>query len=267
MVKEILWPIVSLGGLGFLFGAGLGIANKKFGVASDPKVDAVREVLPGANCGACGYPGCDGFASAAVKGEAPPDGCTVGGGPVGQKVAAILGMEVEEKEPTVARVMCNGDCQSAKNKYEYDGIQDCVAASMLSDGPKSCRFGCMGLGSCVKACPFDAIHVIDGIAVVDEEKCTSCGKCVVACPKGIIRIVPKSNKVHVLCMSKDAGKIVRTNCDVGCIGCRMCTKVCPTEAIKVNNNLASIDYSKCINCGKCAEKCPTKAIYIKSEAQ
>jgi len=262
MIDKILWPLVSLGGMGLVFGAGLAFASKKFAIETDPKVEEIREVLPGANCGGCGYPGCDGFAAAAAAGEAPVSGCPVGGAAVAEKIAAILGVSSPTVEPKVARVRCQGDCNNAVNKYEYDGIQDCVAAAMLADGPKGCKYGCLGLGTCVRACPFDAIHINEnGIAVVDRDKCTACGKCVVACPKKLIELIPRSSQVQVLCISQDKGKDVRANCKVGCIGCQICVKACQFDAIDFKNNLAKINYDKCVNCMVCAEKCPTKAIF------
>jgi electron transport complex protein RnfB len=248
--------------MGLLFGALLAFASKKFSVETDPRIEDIRNVLPGANCGACGYPGCDGFAAAVAAGVAPVDGCTVGGAAVAKEVGSIMGIEVAAKEKLLARVLCQGDCEAAKDKYEYKGVRDCVAASMLADGPKGCRYGCLGLGTCVRACPFDAIYISDkGLAVVDWDKCTGCGKCVQACPKGLIELIPESSLVQVLCISKDPGKEVRDNCKVGCIGCRQCVRACRFDAIEFADNLARIDYSKCVNCMLCAEKCPTGTIY------
>ncbi|MGI6189588.1 MAG: RnfABCDGE type electron transport complex subunit B [Caldicoprobacteraceae bacterium] len=261
-MKVVLTSLLSLGGMGLLFGALLAFASKKFSVETDPRIEAIRDALPGANCGACGYPGCDGFAAAVAAGEAPVDGCTVGGAAVANNVGIIMGIEVDAKERQAARVLCQGDCENAKNKYEYRGVQDCVAASMLADGPKECRYGCLGLGTCVRACPFDAIYISEkGIAVVDSGKCTGCGICVQACPKNLIELIPESSLVQVLCISKDPGKQVRDYCKAGCIGCRLCVRACRFDAIEFADNLARIDYSKCVNCMMCAEKCPTGTIY------
>jgi len=262
MWQQLLFPVLSLGGLGLVFGAGLSLASKKFSVETDSRADEIREVLPGANCGACGYPGCDGLAAAIAKGNAPVDACTVGGSSVAEKVASIMGVKVEIKERMVARVLCQGDCEKAIDKYVYMGIEDCVAASILSDGQKGCRYGCLGLGTCERVCPFDAIHVNEkGIAEVDREKCTACNLCVAACPKNLIELIPVSSEVQVACHSTDKGKDVKAYCEVGCIGCRVCVKACPYDAMTFSNNLAKIDYGKCTNCMICVEKCPTKAIY------
>lgn len=268
MIENILLPIVSLGGMSLLFGAGLAFASKKFAVEVDQREIDIREILPGANCGACGYPGCDGYAAAVAAGQAPATDCPVGGTKVAEGICSIMGLDADTVERRVARVLCAGDCDNAPNKYQYDGIEDCVAASMLADGPKKCSYGCLGLGTCVRACPFDAIHIDEkGIAVVDRDKCTGCEKCVVACPKGIIEMIPDSSKVQVACMSKDRARDVRSACKVGCIACKICEKACEFDAIKVENNIARIDYEKCTNCMVCAEKCPTKAIYADFESR
>ena len=261
MINDILWPVAILGGLAVFFGVVLAYASKKFAVETDPKIDEVRAVLPGANCGACGYPGCDGLAEAIATGKAPVNACPVGGADVAKKVGEIMGVVAEETERMVARVICGGDCDNAKEKYEYQGIQDCKAAEILAGGSKSCRFGCTGLGTCERLYPFDAIHVVKGIAVVDEEKCTACGICIENCPKKIIELVPVSKLVRVLCKNTDKGKAVVEVCKVGCIACQKCVKACQFDAMTFENNLAKIDYSKCTNCMVCAEVCPTKTIY------
>lgn len=262
MIEQILWPVVSLGGMGLLFAGGLGYASRIFAIETDPRVPLVRDVLPGANCGGCGYPGCDAFAVAIVDGEAPINGCPVGGDSCASNVAEIMGVEASNAERMIARVICNGTNTNATEKYKYEGIHDCRAAALVSGGSKECSYGCLGLGTCERVCPFDAIHVTDkGIAVVDEEKCTACGKCIEACPKDVINLVPESREVRVLCNSNDKGKEVKSYCDVGCIGCRICVKACPFDAMEFENNLAYINYAKCTNCMICAEKCPTNAIY------
>ena len=256
-IMNIIYPVLSIGGLGVVFGAGLGFASKIFAVEEDPKAALIREELPGANCGGCGFPGCDGCAAAIASGSAPVNACPVGGAKVAEKIAAIMGVEATASEPTAAFVKCNGTCSNAKQKYEYFGIEDCNMASQLAgNGAKGCSFGCLGLGSCVKACAFGALSIKDGVAVVDQEKCVSCGKCVEACPKHLIEILPANKKVKVQCSSKDVGKTVMANCSVGCIACKICEKTCPFDAIHVIDNIAVIDYTKCKNCGLCASKCP-----------
>lgn len=262
MVGDLLYPVLSLGVIAFLFGTGLALASKYFAVEQDSRQGYIREALPGANCGACGYAGCDAFAEAVAKGKAPVDGCPVGAGTVAQKVAEIMGVNTEVTARKVAKVLCQGDCEQTTEKFKYIGIDDCVAAANIMEGSKKCSYGCLGLGTCEKVCPFDAIHVNDkGIAIVDKEKCTACNMCVVACPKNIIELVPYSSEVQVTCMSYDKGKNVRLNCKVGCIACKICEKACNYDAIHVEDNLAKIDYNKCTNCMICADKCPTNAIY------
>lgn len=260
-INSILFPVLSIGGMGLIFGAGLGFAGKVLAVEEDPKLGEIMECLPGANCGGCGYPGCGGCAAAIVAGNAPVNACPVGGASVASKIAEIMGVVAEEKEPTAAFVKCGGTCEKAKSKYEYFGLDDCnMASQLVGGGSKTCAYGCLGLGSCVKACPFGAISIQDGIAVVDPEICTSCGKCVSTCPKHIIEILPLKKKVKVQCSSKDTGKTVMAACSVGCISCKICEKTCKFDAIHVIDNIAVIDYEKCKNCGMCANKCPKGVI-------
>ena len=229
-------------------------------VTVDEKEVAIREALPGNNCGGCGYPGCDGLAAAIASGESEPSACPVGGAPVAKKIADILGVEAEVV-PKVAYVSCSGDCDKAKDKYNYYGNMSCQdAANIPGGGAKACSYGCLGLGSCVKACEFDAIHIVNGKALVDREKCKACGKCVAACPKGLISIIPADHQYMVKCRSKDKGRDVMQACTAGCIGCGLCAKNCPNDAIDFGYNLATINQDKCKNCGICAEKCPKKVI-------
>lgn len=247
-------------GIGLFVGLFLGFSAIKFEVPVDPREVLVREALPGANCGACGYPGCDGFASAVAKEEAPVTGCPVGGAACAGKLGEIMGVETSF-EKVVAFVRCGGTCSKSRQKFKYSGIMDCNAATVVPGGtPKSCSFGCMGFGSCVAACEYDAIHIVEGIAKVDEEKCVACKACVVACPKQLISIIPYSATQIVRCMSTDKGKDVKAACDIGCIGCKKCEKICEDDAVHVKDMLASIDYEKCIRCGKCAEVCPQNTI-------
>lgn len=260
-VNSLILAGTSLGVMGLVFGASLAFASKKFAVEVDPRVIEVREAVPGANCGACGYPGCDGFANAVVKGLAPVNGCPVGGAPVASRVAQIMGVEAGATTKKVAKVKCEGHEENCSNRFDYDGLDSCVAANMLNGGPKSCLYGCMGLGSCVQVCPFDAIHINDkGLAEVDPEKCTACNKCIDICPKMVISLIPYNQLTIVECNNKDKGPQVKKNCNVACIACGICERNCPHDAIHVVNNLAEIDYDKCTNCMICVEKCPTKAI-------
>lgn len=260
-MTEIMNPMIVLGGLGFAFAIILSIASNVFAVEVDPKVEKVREALPGANCGACGFPGCDGLANAIVAGNAPVTACSVGGQPVAEEVADIMGVNASNVERNVATVLCQGDCGKAKQKFIYEGIKDCRAENILQGGSKACTYGCLGCGTCQNVCPFDAIDMVDGVAVVNKDKCTACMKCIEVCPKSIIELVPY-DKLHVVkCKSNDSGKEVRSKCSIGCIGCQICVKNCPVDAFTFENNLAKINYDICINCGICAEKCPTKAIH------
>ena len=260
-IGAIIAATVLVAAVGLFIGVFLGVAGKKFAVEVDEKEVAVREALPGNNCGGCGYPGCDGLAAAIAKGEAPVNGCPVGGEPVGKVIAAIMGQEVVETARQVAYVKCAGTCEKTKDNYEYTGVEDCeMMAFIPGGGAKACAFGCLGFGSCVKACPFDAIHIVDGVAVVDKEACKACGKCVAACPRKLIEIVPYDMKHLVKCNSKDKGKDVMKACKVGCIGCKMCEKACQFDAVKVLDNVAHIDPEKCTGCGACAAKCPKKVI-------
>jgi len=257
--------ILSLGLMGAVFGLALALAAKKFAIEQDPRQDMITGVLPGANCGGCGYPGCSGLAGAIVAGKAPVDACPVGGSPVAAKVAAIMGVEVgAARERKVARVFCQGSPDKCGSRFAYDGLTDCKAANLVGGGPKACTYGCLDLGSCVSACAFDALYMgPDGLPVVDEEECTACGRCVSACPRRIIELVPMSQRVTVLCKSLSRGAEVRKTCKIGCIGCGLCVKVCPAQAIAMENNLAVIDPTKCDACGKCVEKCPTKCIVMR----
>ncbi len=255
--------LISMGFLGALFAAGLSVASKVFAVETDPRADQVEEVLPGANCGACGFAGCRAFAEAAADGKAPADGCPVGGSKVASLVAKILGVEVAEGAVRkVAQVLCSGGHAEAKIVAEYHGPRDCRVAQNTQNGSfKACGYGCLGLGTCVAACPFDAMYMDDnGLPVIIEEKCTGCGMCVRACPRDIIVLAEEPQGVHIRCRSLALGREVRSVCSVGCIACRRCEKECPVNAITVENNLAEINYDLCINCRKCVAVCPMNTI-------
>jgi Na+-translocating ferredoxin:NAD+ oxidoreductase RNF subunit RnfB len=263
-VKNILSAGLSLASMGLLFGAGLAFASQKFEVKKDPKVEAVHSVLPHANCGGCGFPGCMQFAEAVVRGDAKANGCPVGGDIVAEKIGEALGIEISTSEKMVARVKCKGDKDNCQSKYEYVGLESCISANMLESGPKACSYGCLGYGDCVSVCQFDAIHITDKkIAEVDSEKCTACGACIEICPKDLIDLVPKKQHVVVDCKNEERGGFVKKNCAVSCIACGICEKNCPYDAIKVTGFCAKIDYSKCVNCGICVEKCPRGIIIVR----
>ena len=253
--------IILLGLVALCVGVMLVFAGNKFAVAVDPKESAVRECLPGNNCGAGGYPGCDGLAAAIAKGEAPVNKCPVGGAPVATKISEIMGVSAEESVRQVAFVRCSGTCDKAVNNSNYVGIRSCSAAAAIpGKGEKLCQDGCLGFGECVAQCDFDAIHIVDGIAYVDRTKCVGCGKCAKACPQHLIEIIPDTAVYAVACASRDKGKAVKAQCSAGCIGCRGCVIRCKNGAMTFANNLAHIDYSQCTGCGDCTVKCPSKVI-------
>ena len=260
-MNSILIAAGVIAAVGIIVGIGLGLFGAKFKVEVDEKEAAVREELPGNNCGGCGFAGCSGLAAAIAKGEAEVNACPVGGAPVAAKIGEIMGLDAGDAVRMTAFVKCAGTCEQAKQDYEYHGVQDCsMMAFVPNGGAKTCNHGCLGFGECVKACPFDAIHIKDGIAVVDKENCKACGKCIKACPKDLIELIPYNAKYAVQCNSKDFGKTVMQACKVGCIGCKMCERVCEAGAVTVENNIAHIDQTKCTGCGACAEKCPKKII-------
>ena len=260
-MSGILIATLVVGGIGLFIGLFLGIAAIKFKVQMDEREVAVLEALPGNNCGGCDYAGCSGLAAAIAKGEAAVNQCPVGGEAVAKVISGIMGVEAGESKRMVAFVACQGDCDRAKVDYEYTGIEDCRMLSFVPNGgPKSCNYGCLGYGSCVQACPFDAIHVVNGVAVVDREQCKACGKCVEACPKKLISLIPYDAPYQVACSSKDKGPVAMKACDVACIGCGLCKRNCPADAVMVENFNATIDPEKCTGCGTCIEKCPKKSI-------
>ena len=263
MSTIVIISTVVVAAVGCFIGFFLGFAAKKFEVEVDPKEEAVLASLPGNNCGGCGYPGCSGLAAAIAKGEAPVNACPVGGEPVANVISGIMGVSAGESVKMVAHVHCAGDCDKAKDQYIYHGEHDCaMVANVPGGGPKSCTYGCLGFGNCVRSCQFDALHIVNGIAVVDKEACKACGKCVDTCPRHLIDMLPYKQKWFVECRSQLKGKPQMEACEIGCIGCKKCEKECKFEAITVENNFAKIDYDKCKNCGMCAKVCP-RGIIIK----
>lgn len=256
---ELLLPILIVGAIGLIAGVGLSIASVLMHVPTDETEQKIRAALPGANCGACGFSGCDGYAAAIAKGEAPPDRCAPGGAETATALSEILGVEVVAEQKHAA-VLCGGDCDAVGTKLIYHGVQTCAAANQLYRGPSDCGYGCIGLGDCVRECEYDAISVKNGVAVVDPANCTGCERCVKACPKGIIALKPAQSHPVVRCSNPQKGAVVRKICQKGCIGCMKCAKVCPTGAASVKNFLASIDPALCTNCGACVEACPQHCI-------
>lgn len=260
MPPVLVYTLATLGGIGFILGASLAYASKKFAVEVDPKVEAIIEVLPGANCGGCGFAGCSAYAEAVVLHGANATLCAPGGHEVKIQIAEILGIEASASDRKVAYLHCAGSRDVAKDKYVYDGVKDCEMAAMVAGGPKSCEYGCIGFGNCVDACQFDALYMgDDGLPVVRREKCTGCGACVRACPKGLFELLPDSVRIYLACSSHDRGKGVKEACSVGCIGCGICAKVSESDAISMKDNLPSIDYESEINLVVAHFKCPTKS--------
>ena len=260
-MMTILYAVLVLGVLGGVFGLVLAVASKVFEVKKDPRFDEVYHSLPGANCGGCGFAGCEACAEAIIAGKAPVNACPVCSGAQTTNIAAIMGVEVTAAERRVAFVRCAGG-RRANRKYDYVGIPDCAAALKISgNGPLECAYGCLGFGSCVKACAFGALHINEyGVAEVDRSKCTDCRRCQAACPRGLIVDIPFAADIMVNCSSKEKGAVARNTCAFSCITCRLCEKNCPTGAIAIQDNIAVIDYTKCTACGTCASKCPRKVI-------
>jgi len=260
-MQNILLPVLIFLALGTAMGVLLAVASRVFAVKKDERVEEIAACLPGANCGGCGYAGCDAYAQAVSAGEASVNACAVGGKEVSEKIAAIMGVEAGPVIRMRAQVMCSGTSEYARKKYIYEGVPDCVAVAKLGGSDKLCANGCIGLGTCVLACPVEAIKVESGVAVVDYTKCIGCGICTHSCPRGIIKLIPFDAKHWVGCSSVDDGKTTRKYCDVGCISCKICQKNCPEDAIAVNDYVASITYDKCSGCNICVTKCPRKIIW------
>lgn len=262
MKQLLLFTFIFLAGLGVVFGIGLAFAAQKFAVKVDPKVEQVRDVLPGANCGACGFAGCQGFAEAVVANpEVAPNLCAPGKASVAEAVAAITGKRAEAKEPLYARIMCQGGLAKSVKRFTYEGVRDCRASILAGGGDKACRYGCLGYGTCSKVCPFGAITMTeDDLPFIDITRCTGCRKCETSCPTKVIEVLPASSQVLVACHSRDKGTDTRKNCLTGCIACGACVKVCPFDAPFIENNLSRLTPEKCRVCGLCVSKCPTGAV-------
>ena len=260
-MNPIVAAVLVVSGIGLVCGLLLVIAAKFMYVPTDETVSKVREVLPGANCGACGFAGCDDYAAAVATGKASTNKCIVGADPVAAAVAEVMGVAAQDVVEMTSVVACRG-CADSPKKFEYDGLKTCAAAAMFHGGPSACSYGCIGFGDCAAVCQFDAICLESGVAVINPKKCTGCGACIKACPKGIITQVPQVENSMVLCLNKDKGAVTRKTCSNGCIGCMKCEKVCKNDAVHVENNCAVIDYKKCLRCRDCETSCPVGAIKI-----
>ena len=260
---EILIPVLTLGFLGLVFGVGLAIASKRFVVEADPRLEKIHGFLPGANCGACGGAGCFGFAEAILSGRVKIDACRLANDAAKEKIAEVLGRRLIKGMKSAAVLHCNGGAK-VKDRFVYQGIEDCIAANLVLGGQKECVFGCLGFGDCVKVCPIGAITVSEEkLPVIIANKCKACNKCVQICPKKLFSLLPLAQNVYVACSSHDLGKETKAVCPVGCIACRLCEKACKFDAIHVVDNLAVIDYNKCTSCGECVKVCPMMSILEK----
>jgi len=249
--------------LGLIMGLSLAFVFKKLAVKSDPRLEKIQNILPGVNCGACGFGGCRSYAEEIITGKIKPDLCPAGGDEVSRQIAKTMGVELVVREKQIALIRCRGGYKDAQEKFDYQGITDCRAAALIAGGKKGCGYGCLGLGTCINSCPFGAIKMgEDGLPVIDENKCVGCGRCIASCPRGIIELVSRSQPVFVLCRSLDRAKEVKPVCQVGCIGCGLCVKICPVKAIVLENNLPRIDEKICVGCGECVKKCPTHSIWF-----
>ena len=259
-MQLIVLSVIAIVAIGFVCGIALALGARYFSVEEDPRIAALTEFLPGANCGACGFTGCAAYAAAMVAGTAEPGLCPVSSPEGNANVRSFLGLSAGQSSVRrVAHVLCGGDNTRARKRFAYDGITDCAAAQAVGGGDKACTYGCLGYGSCVRVCPASAITVIDGLARIDQSLCISCRKCVAACPRHIIRMAPDNRHIHVLCSSKDTGAVVRKVCEVGCIGCRICVKL-SDGAISMDGALAVVDYTKPLENEIVIEKCPGKCI-------
>lgn len=260
MINVLIAALV-LGAIGLVLGAALSFASDVFFVDQDERIARITELLPGANCGGCGFAGCANYADAIVTDAKPVNCCPSCSQDALDQIAEIVGVkQAPPAEKLVAYVRCNGGNNYANKKYDYYGMHDCAAAARLLDGFMDCKYGCLGFGNCVSVCPTNAISIIDGVAVIDENTCVGCGVCSVTCPKSVITMIPKDSKVRVRCSNHDKGSITKNSCNSGCLGCKICEKTCKHNAVKVIDNVAVIDFSLCTQCRECAEKCPKKII-------
>ncbi len=268
-MNPILIALLIICCVGLLGGVLLVAAAKVFAVTEDETAKEIEMILPGANCGGCGYAGCSAYAKAVVTKGAPVNLCSAGGAAAAEKIAAIMGVEAGAATEYKAMVACRGDLAHTKKRYDYMGIRTCVACNVLYNGDSSCPFGCLGYGDCARACPFEAISIVNGVAHVNPEKCTGCGRCKAVCPKKIIFLyepAASEGKEHampvVMCSNHKKGVDTRRDCTAGCLGCGKCQRVCPQGAVFINGNVARIDYQKCIGCHKCVEACPVQSIRV-----
>ncbi|HPE38509.1 MAG TPA: RnfABCDGE type electron transport complex subunit B [Bacillota bacterium] len=259
-VSSILFPALIMLGIALLLGGLIVILSKVFAVKKNEKKEAILEALPGANCGGCGFAGCEGYAEYLVSVGKNTAMCAVGGADLAREIASILGQEAQTPEKTVAVLRCQGTCEQTTKRYHYLGTQSCHAASGLLGGPNSCTFGCLGYGDCIAVCAFGALSLKDGIVSVNRDECMGCGQCVRTCPKHILVLMPITATVAVRCQNEWPGAKTRKNCHIGCIGCQKCLKSCPQGAISMKESLAVIDQSKCTHCDACINGCPTHAI-------
>lgn len=263
MLIKILIPVLIFIGLGLVTGVLLSVFSKMFAVKTDEKVEKIVSVLPGLNCGVCGYKGCENYANEMVHNNAHTNKCVPGGDEASKKISEILGKNFEDVIEKVAYVRCNGKVPKVtSDDYIYQGEPTCAACNLYYQGKGTCDFGCIGFGDCVKQCEYGAISIVDEVAVIDSSKCAGCQMCVASCPKNLIHIREQVKKVYVSCSSCNIGRDTIQKCDNGCIGCKKCERVCPTGAITVTDNLASIDYDKCINCMECVNNCPKNCIVV-----
>lgn len=263
-MSPIVIAIIIVASIGLIAGLGLAIASIVMAVPVDEKAEKIRECLPGANCGACGFSGCDGYAAALSKGETTQTNlCSPGGSDVSAQIAEITGLAAGSVDPKAAIVLCQGSCGNCDTKLDYEGVKSCKMAEQLFGGPKKCQYGCIGFGDCIEACPYNAIKICDGVARIDPTMCRACGMCINTCPKHLIELMPvNQEKAAVLCKNGSKGAQTRKECKTGCIGCMKCAKACEVGAVTVVGNRAHVDYDKCTGCGKCTEACPVKCITL-----